>query len=134
MSKSFVCLVAALVLCAPAAWAGEMSPVKDGQRHLDELKAKIKDPGASFDDRWTAYERVRAAIKKEKEAGKELKNPSTAIADGYAEIQGDVATALRRENLPASAWIMGFFGASLLWGGFAFCLGVARRQGKSKSK
>ena len=37
---------------------------------------------------------------------------------------------LRRETLPVTGWIMGFFGASLLWGGFAVCVAIARKTGR----
>jgi len=43
----------------------------------------------------------------------------------YLAIRPAVADALRRESVPLSGWLLGLFGALLLWGGMTICILIA---------
>lgn len=43
----------------------------------------------------------------------------------YLAIRPAVADALRRESVPLSGWLLGLFGALLLWGGMTVCILIA---------
>ena len=86
-----------------------------------ELDRKTKDASASWDERYEAYKEVKAAL----EGGDE------ACLAAYAAIRTDVADGLRRDAVPGSGWVMGLFGACLLWGGFSVCCLIAIRSGRS---
>ncbi len=117
-------LVLVLFAAAPRAWAAEETALQKVQK-LAEVVAQ-KD--ASWDARWDAYRAVRDGWKTAKGQDAE------AAKAAYEAIRADVANAIRREELPASGWLMAFFGATLMWGGLAFCIGVARKKGGSGGK
>lgn len=122
-------LAAAPAVMAVPAWAGERPT------HLEiveELASYVAREDADFDGANPLYKRAKEAIAAEAEGAAE-DDPKPAAAR-YEEIRGAVANAMRRDELPASAWIMGVFGASLMWGGLAFCIGVARKKGDSGGK
>lgn len=85
------------------------------------LEVKSKDASATWDERYEAYKDVKAAL----EAGDEV------CQKAYEAIRPDVAEGLRRDAVPASGWLMGLFGACLLWGGLSICIVIAIRSGKS---
>ncbi|MHC4549802.1 MAG: hypothetical protein ACYTEZ_13600 [Planctomycetota bacterium] len=87
---------------------------------VQALQARIQDASASWDERYDAYKEAKAA----------LKNGDAACQAAYAAIRADVAVGLRREEVPSSGWLMGLFGACLLWGGFSVCCIIAIRSGK----
>ena len=119
-----VLLTAVAPLLAPA-----VALAADEVSHLatvEKLAAHLAKGGADFDNTNDLYKAAKKAIEEEADSKPADQRPA---AKRYAEIQPQVAEAMRREALPASAWIMGVFGASLLWGGLAFCIGVARKKG-----
>ena len=128
MSRSsalIVLVVYALALGAPA-FADEAE--SDALAKVEALKQAVADPDGTWEQRWEAYVAVR-------ELRKTVKGPLQEQVDAaYLPIQEAVADAVRRDALPVSGWLMGFFGASLMWGGLAFCIGVARKKGNSGGK
>ena len=105
------CLVVASAASAQDEW----------KTALETLKAKIAaGSGASWDEIYSAYVAVHDHAEKVE-----------ACAEAYKEIQPDVAAALRRDSVPLGGWLMGIFGALLLWGGMIFCIGIAMKSGKS---
>ena len=87
-------------------------------------------PDATWDATWKAYWAVKDATAASLKDSADVKAQKQAALTAYEGIQKRVAEALRRDSLSVGAWLMGFFGASLLWGGFAFCVGVARKAAK----
>jgi hypothetical protein len=85
------------------------------------LAQKTLDRSASWNERYEAYKDAKTAL----ETGDEK------CLAAYEAIRTDVADGLRREAVPASGWLLGLFGACLLWGGFAVCCVVAARSGRS---
>lgn len=85
------------------------------------LEMKSRDASATWDERYEAYKDAKAAL----ETGDEV------CQKAYEAIRTDVADGLRRDAVPASGWLMGLFGACLLWGGFTVCCVIAIRSGKS---
>ncbi len=114
-----------VVLAVPTtAWAGdEPTPLEA----VEELAAYIEKDGADFEGANPLYKAAKDALAAEAKAGGDA--PAQAR---YDEIRSRVADVMRRNEMPTSAWLMGFFGATLLWGGFAFCVGVARKRGGGK--
>ncbi len=93
---------------------------------VEKLAAHVAEDGADFESTNELYKAAKEALELEAKKHPEDQRPG---AKRYAEIQPKVAEVMLRESLPASAWIMGVFGATLLWGGLAFCIGVARKKG-----
>ncbi|MHC4135485.1 MAG: hypothetical protein ACYTDU_20145 [Planctomycetota bacterium] len=85
------------------------------------LAQKTLDGSASWDERYEAYKEAKTAL----ETGDEK------CLAAYEAIRADVADGLRREAVPASGWLLGLFGACLLWGGFSLCCVIASRSGRS---
>lgn len=127
--RSIMILSVALALTPAPAWAGEKQTPLEAVNALADYVAR---PDADFKGGNALYKTAKQAIKDEAAAIKDA--AARPAAKRYAEIQALVADKLRRDTLPTSAWLMGFFGASLLWGGFAFCVGVARKKGNSGGK
>ena len=121
--RTLLVLIALLPLLP--AQAGEQP--KSADLLLNELQALMQNPDSSWEERWDAYKQAKAAVDKEKKKNKESKS-----AKRYEALRPAVAKALRRTELPASGWVMGFFGASLLWGGFAVCVAIAIKAGKGR--
>ena len=123
MSRSsalLVLLIYASALATPA-FAAEADPLAK----VEALKQAVADPDGTWEQRWRAYLDMKACLKA-------AKGPAKQQAEAaYKLIQKDVANAIRRNELPVSGWLMGFFGATLMWGGLAFCIGVARKKGNS---
>lgn len=90
---------------------------------VEKLAAHLATGDADFDSTNDLYKAAKQALKDA---------PDEQAQARYDEIRPQVADAMRRNDLPTSAWIMGVFGASLLWGGLAFCIGVARKKGGGK--
>ena len=128
-STLLVFLLCANLLPAVPAWAGEEAP-PDPMDAYDELAALLDEPGATWDETWKAYWKLKDATAASQKDSDAVKAKKEAAAAAYQGIQSRVAEVLRRDSLSVGAWLMGFFGATLLWGGFAFCVGVARRSGK----
>ncbi len=126
-----LCLIATLTMAFPApAFGGEEKTLSD---LVAELNATLDDDDAKWKDHWKAY---RAFMARRDMLGEDKKANDEALAARaaaeleagmalYEPLQGRVADAVRRSTLPWSGWIMGFFGASLLWGGFAVCVAIA---------
>lgn len=123
--KTSVLIVLLLAAWAAPVWAGEEKPPLQVVEDLAEI---IKDEDAKWIDKWNAYKAAKDAIDAEKAAIED--EDQRVAAKRYSEIQEDVADGIRRDTLPVSGWLMGFFGASLLWGGFAVCIAIAIRAGK----
>jgi hypothetical protein len=85
------------------------------------LAEKTQDASTTWDERYEAYKEVKEAL----EGGDEK------CQAAYEAIRADVADGLRRDGVPGSGWVMGLFGACLLWGGFSICCLIAIRSGKS---
>ena len=115
MKRSLVTLLSSLLMLGAATFASE----QNGVTVIDAQMKIIRNPDASWDAKWDAYN-----------AMKEVKDSSEAAQTTYAAYQKEIAEAIRRDNVPASGWVMGLFGAALLWGGLAYCMGVARKSGK----
>ncbi len=98
------------------------------------LEDAVRDPKSSWKSRWDAYRAAQSALGKAQKARPKAADGKGPTSDWYAEIRPLVADAVRREELPVSGWLMAFFGASLMWGGLAFCIGVARKKGNSGGK
>jgi len=112
------------VTVAMPAWAAEDTALAKVHR----LAEVIAQKDASWDAKQAAYRAVHDALK-------DAKGPEAEAARAaYVDIRADVANAIRREELPAFGWLMAFFGATLMWGGLAFCIGVARKKGGSGGK
>ncbi len=109
---------------APALAEEEKSPLEV----VEDLATIAANEDAKWRDKWKAYKAAKDAIDAEKAAIED--EEQRVAAKRYDEIRGDVADAIRRETLPVSGWLMGFFGASLLWGGFSVCIAIAMRSGK----
>jgi len=109
-------LLAGLLLAGVA--AGEEKSCLDTVRALEQRTA---DASASWDERYEAYKEVKVAL----EAGEET------CQAAYEAIRAGVAEGLRRDAVPFSGWLLGLFGACLMWGGFAFCCVIAFRSGRS---
>ncbi len=112
------------VWAAPALAEEEKSPLEVVE-HLATIAA---NEDAKWQDKWNAYKAAKDAIDAEKAAIEDKEK--RVAAQRYDEIRSDVANAIRRETLPVSGWLMGFFGATLLWGGFIVCIVIAMRSGK----
>ena len=123
MRTSLFSLLTLLLLAGPAL-ASDVEN-EDPLAAVSALERVVSDPDSAWQDRWNAYEDVKGAI------GDGKTEEEKAVQAAYEAIRPQVADALRRENLSPSAWIMGFVGTPLLWGGFAFHLGIARRAGKN---
>ena len=129
---------------APAAEEGSDCAAK-----VQDLRSTIRAGASTWQEQYEAYKGFQASME---DLGKEIKAAKRAARDGddearsrlaalevesrkcgesYGRIQENVAAALLRESVPASGWVMGIFGALLLWGGFAICVGIAIRSGKS---
>lgn len=118
MTSCSLCLVA-LLLGASVAAAEEAT--HDALQAVEELHAKIKAGDAvSWDEKYEAYKRARTAIEGNEEA-----------EAAYEAIRPEVADGLRRDSVPLNGWLMGLFGAALLWGGMTVCILIAMRSGKS---
>jgi hypothetical protein len=127
MRSSLLALLVLVLLAAGPALASKVeAEPQDPVAVVAELERIIQDPESSWQERWNAYDAAKKAIGD----GKEGRQKEAEAA--YVAIRPAVADALRRTNLAPSAWIMGFVGTLLLWGGFAFHLGIARRAGKQK--
>jgi hypothetical protein len=105
----------------------------DAAKALDALESITADEKAPWKDKWEAYKAAKEAL--EDAAGQ---RPSIAGGQGpaldyYVLIRKQVADAVRRDGLSFAGWLMGFFGAVLLWGGFAFCVRIARKSGKEQA-
>ena len=85
------------------------------------------DEQASWGDKWSAYKAAKEALEAAEGDRPEVAEKEGPASDWYKLIQGQVAKAVRRESLSIAGWLMGLFGALLLWGGFAFCVRIARR-------
>lgn len=103
----------------------------DAARALEALETITADERAAWKDKWAAYKAAKEALSEAEGARPEVADGKGPASDYYGLIQKQVAVAVRRENLSAAGWLMGFFGALLLWGGFAFCVGVARKASRS---
>jgi hypothetical protein len=120
-------LLAGLLLAAVA--TGEDRSCLDTVRALGQ---KTEDASASWDERYAAHKEVRAALDAlEKKTDPENVARYEACQAAYEPIRADVADALRRDAVPFSGWLLGLFGACLMWGGFAFCCVIAFRSGES---
>ena len=64
----------------------------------------------------------------------ETERAPVATWDAFIPVQTRVADALRRDELSLSEILMGFFAASLLWGGFAVTVTIALRSEKAKKE
>jgi hypothetical protein len=120
-----------VLLAAPGiALAADEGPAKTPLDHVEALAAYVAQDDANFEGGNALYKAAKAALAKEAEEIPD--KDQRPAAKRYAEIQPAVAEALRHDHVPAMAWVMGIFGALLLWGGFAFCIGVARKKGGGK--
>lgn len=127
--RSFLIIVAVLLLPVPALAADDPAK-KTPLDHVEALATYVAQDDADFDGGSALYKAARAALAEEAET---VEKPEDRVAAArYAEIQERVANVMRRESVPVMAWVMGLFGAFLLWGGFFFCLGVARKSGGGK--
>ncbi len=113
-------LILVLALSPAVAMAHEK---EDPLALVEKLAAHIEQDGANFDDTNELYKAAKAALADDTDGKAKAR---------YTEIQPKVAEVMRRNDMPSSAWLMGVFGASLLWGGLAFCIGVARKKGGGK--
>jgi hypothetical protein len=133
-----------------------LTGVSQAAEEGSECEAKVQGlwtvlrSGASdWSETYEAYKGYKTSME---DLGKEIKAAKRAARDGdeaerkrlaaleaemgrcgnaYGRMQKNVADALLRKSVPASGWIMGIFGALLLWGGLATCMGIAIRSGKS---
>ena len=121
-SSLVVLLLTGLCVLAVPAFASKVEADADPVAVVAELARVIQDPDSAWKARWNAYSAAKAAI------GDAKTTAQQAAQEAYLAIQPDVAKAIRRTNLTPSAWIMAFVGTVLLWGGFAFHLGIARRS------
>ena len=127
MSRSLLLTIGlVVVLAAPASADEKASARQAAEKAKEALQASLADESASRADRYEAYQDFKA------ELGDLEKEDKKAVEAAYAEsgLQKNTADALRRSTLPAMGWLMGFFGASLLWGGFMVCVAIAMRSGK----
>ena len=115
-------LILVLALTPAVALAGEQPTTLDRVERLAEHLAK---GDVDFDSTNELYKAAKKALEEA---------PDEKAQARYEEIRPQVADAMRRNELPVSAWIMGVFGATLMWGGLAFCIGVARKKGGSGGK
>lgn len=97
----------------------------DAAAAVEKLAAHLEKGDATFENTNDLYKAAKAALAHDEDGAAQAR---------YEAIQDDVAAAMRRNDLPTSAWIMGVFGATLMWGGLAFCIGVARKKGGSGGK
>lgn len=121
---SLLGLLLGAALGAPSqAWA-EDTPEGPGPATaaVAELERTLDAPPPTWDELYRAYDDTKKAMEDASGADAE------AAAAAYERIQPRVADALRRDRMPLSAWIMGIFGALLLWGGFAVCMTIAMRS------
>ena len=79
----------------------------------------------------TSWDNRRAAAW---DALSEAERAAVATWDAFIPVQTRVAAALRRDQLSLGAILMGFFAASLLWGGFAVTVTIAMRSEKAKKQ
>lgn len=112
------CGIGILLLLLAGTAAGQEDPCL---KKVFELDRKTQDASASWDERYEAYKEAKAAL----ETGDEK------CVAAYEAIRSDVADGLRRDAVPGIGWVMGLFGACLLWGGFSVCCVIAIRSGKS---
>ena len=109
--------------------AAAAEATKKALESVEALATYIAKDGADFDGGNDLYKAAKDALTNE--ADLVADEAKRAGAKRYAEIQPEVARVMERESVPPMAWVMGLFGAFLLWGGFFFCLGVARKKGGS---
>jgi len=88
---------------------------------VKKLGEIVRDSDASWADQLEAYKRAKVAL----EGGNE------ECTAHYERIRPAVANALRRDEIRWDGILLGFFGATLMWGGFTFCLAIAWKSGKS---
>ena len=143
--------IAALLFLATPARAEEPQPA-DPFPVLRALDARLQAAPDSWQDRWDAYQAVKEDLateretlgpnqdawrKRKVEGADALSDADRTLAgawDAFIPVQTRVATALRRSTLSLGAWLMGFFAASLLWGGFAVTVTIAMRSEKQKKQ
>ena len=114
MRRTSAGILGALLLTASLAQADETKCLEA----VRKLAAAVRDESTSWQDRWDAYKAAKDA----------LKDGDEACEAAYVAIRADVEKGLRRESFPVMGWIMGFFGASLLWGGFMVCVAIAMKR------
>ncbi len=148
-----VAAVAALLLFLGTTEArAEDAPLPNPLAVVEALDARLQATPDSWQDRWDAYQAVKDDLTAEREAltpareawrkreaeGADALTPAERTLAGtwdeFIPVQTRIATSLRRSNLSLGAWLMGFFAASLLWGGFAVTVTIAMRSEKQKQK
>ncbi|MDJ0521556.1 MAG: hypothetical protein QNJ90_05715 [Planctomycetota bacterium] len=116
-----------VILLAGSAYAADEGAKKSPLEVVEELATYVARDDADFEGGNALYKAAKDAIKAEAEAIED--EEKRVAAKRYADIQTQVASKLRRDTVPVSGWLMGLFGATLLWGGLLFCIGVARKKG-----
>ena len=147
-SSTLLAALALLLLAAPA-YAEEPADAFPVLSALDKQLEALPD---SWDDRWAAYQDAKDDLaaerealgpardawrKREKGGDEPLTSDEQVLAaqwDAMIPVQTRVATALRRDQLSLGAILMGFFAATLLWGGFAVTTTIAMRSEKEKKE
>lgn len=110
-----------------SAWATPaLAEEGDALAAVQRLEVTITDESSTWGERIRAYRDAKTAIHKAEGTAK------TEATAAYVAIRPQVAEALRRTTLPLGGWLMGFFCASLLWGGFAVTVTIAMRSDKQK--
>ena len=126
MRTSVTVFAIILVLAAPV-FADDAG--QDALEAIGALQRVVNDDAVKWQERWKAYKKAKDAIDGIPDEGQKK-----AAQEAYDAIQGQVAKGLHRETLPVSGWVMGFFGATLLWGGFMVCVGIAVKMGKGQDR
>jgi hypothetical protein len=140
-----------LVVAAAPALAEEPAPA-DPFPVTTALDAQLQTMPDSWQDRWNAYQDHKADLaaeretlvphqeawrKRKVEGEASLSETERALAgvwDAFIPVQTRIATALRRDLLSLGALLMGFFAATLLWGGFTVTVTIAIRSEKQKKE
>ena len=79
----------------------------------------------------TSWEKRRA---EQWDALSETERAPVVLWEAFIPVQTRVAAALRRDQLSLLEILMGFFAATLLWGGFAVTVTIAMRSEKAKKE
>ena len=143
----------ALVMLLVAAPARAEEPAPTGPFPVTTaLDARLQTMPDSWQNRWDAYQDHKAdlaaeretlapnqdAWRKRKDEGEaslsEAERTLAGVWDTFIPVQTRIATALRRDQLSLGALLMGFFAATLLWGGFTVTVTIAMRSEKQKKE
>lgn len=150
-STHLAALALVMLLVAAPARAEEPAPAAPFPV-TTALDAELQTMPDSWQKRWNAYQDHKADLTAEREtlapnqdawrkrkiegeaSLSETERTLAEVWDTFIPVQTRIATALRRDQLSLGALLMGFFAATLLWGGFTVTVTIAMRSEKQKKE